>query len=78
VVELRHRPDGGDNTLVVIDAGADRRSAYAAGDDKDYALIVDALTDAFTNDVPISLLVTASSDDSRILRFRFSRGESEQ
>ncbi|HEX5012808.1 MAG TPA: C25 family cysteine peptidase [Candidatus Limnocylindrales bacterium] len=72
VVAVRHR-DPGNRTSIVIETGDGPFTALAMGDDPDYAIVLDAATDAFTTGQPIGLLVGGSGEAATIERFRFDR-----
>lgn len=76
VVEVSHRHGGRDETRATLEMADATREVVVQGDDSDYALIVEALVEAYTTGVEISLRTAAGDGVTRIERFRFGpRGD---
>jgi hypothetical protein len=67
---VSHRHDARDETSLTLDTGEGRRTFVAKGDTEDYALIVNAATEAHLAGVPIELLVETARDGAAVERFR--------
>jgi hypothetical protein len=70
VKSVSHRDDGRDETVIVLDTDGGERRPVASGDGADYALIVDAATDACLTGARISFLVSREEDGGKVDRFR--------
>jgi Peptidase family C25 len=72
VRSVTSRTGGPDQVAIVVETDAGRRRLIAHRGDDDYALIVDAATDACTTAAPISFLVPTDVDGARIYRFHLT------
>ncbi len=71
VVEVEHRQDGRDATMVRLRNDQSELALMADGCEDDYPLIVDAAVEAFVTGREVSVLVAKAEPGARIERFRF-------
>jgi hypothetical protein len=67
---VSHRHDARDETFITLDTGDGRRTFTAKGGTGDYALIVNAATEAYLAHTPLELLVETAREGAAVERYR--------